>query len=131
MSEQEIQQRIRLAVSRGPVRLFRNNVGTAWIGKVQRIPAGVLLQAARPFHGGLAKGSSDLIGWRTVTVTPEMVGQKLAVFTSVEVKAPKGRASEEQRAWLAAVQAAGGIGGVARSVEEAEALLGLTPPARH
>ncbi|NBV62639.1 MAG: VRR-NUC domain-containing protein, partial [Rhodobacteraceae bacterium] len=40
-----------------------------------------------------------------------------------EVKAERGRVSPEQRQWLEAVQAAGGIAGVARSVEEAERLL--------
>ena len=73
---------------------------------------------------GLCKGSADLIGWRTVTVTPEMVGQQVAVFTSIEVKAASGRLRPEQRQWLDAVQAAGGIGGVARSVDDARALLG-------
>jgi hypothetical protein len=41
------------------------------------------------------------------------------VFTSIEVKTPTGRVSPEQRQWLEAVQAAGGIAGVARSVEDA------------
>ena len=48
-----------------------------------------------------------------------MVGQRVAVFTSVEVKTATGRVSTEQRQWLEAVQAAGGIAGVARSVEDA------------
>jgi hypothetical protein len=76
-----------------------------------------------PVRYGLQPGSSDLIGWRTVTVTPEMVGSQVAVFTSIEVKAASGRLSPEQRQWLDAVQAAGGIGGVARSVADAVAIL--------
>jgi hypothetical protein len=51
----------------------------------------------------------------------------VAVFTSIEVKAATGRLRPEQRQWLAAVQAAGGIAGVARSVEEAEQLLAAHP----
>jgi len=39
------------------------------------------------------------------------------------VKAERGRVSPEQRQWLEAVQAAGGIAGVVRSVEEAERVL--------
>lgn len=111
MTEQRIQQQIRLACSRGPVRLYRNNCG--------------VLQDRRgvPVRYGLQPGSSDLIGWTTRTITPEMVGQRVAVFTSIEVKAEHGRLRPEQRQWLAAVQGAGGIAGVARSVEEAEALL--------
>jgi hypothetical protein len=72
-----------------------------------------------PVRYGLQPGSSDLIGWRTVTITPEMVGQQVAVFTSIEVKTATGRLTPEQRQWLAAVETAGGIAGVARSVEDA------------
>jgi hypothetical protein len=72
-----------------------------------------------PVRYGLQPGSSDLIGWRTVTITPEMVGQQVAVFTSIEVKTPTGRIRPEQQQWLDAVQSAGGIAGVARSVEDA------------
>ena len=106
-SEQTIQQQIRLACGTGSTRLFRNNTGT------------LRDQQGRPVQFGLANGSADLIGWRTVTITADMVGQRLAVFTSIEVKTPTGRISPEQRQWLGAVQAAGGIAGVARSVDDA------------
>ena len=68
---------------------------------------------------GLCKGSADLIGYRTITITPDMVGQQVAVFLSIEVKTPAGRIRPEQQAWMETVQAAGGIAGVARSVEDA------------
>ncbi len=110
MTEQQIQQRIRLALSRGPVRLYRNNTGT------------LRDQHGRPVQFGLAVGSADLIGWTTRTITPDMVGQQVAVFTSIEVKSATGRLRPEQRQWLEAVQAAGGIAGVARSVEDAARL---------
>ncbi len=110
MSEQRIQQEIRLAVSHGDTKLFRNNTGT------------LRDQHGRPVQFGLCKGSADLIGWRTVTVTPEMVGTQVAVFLSIEVKTPTGRLRPEQQQWLDAVQAAGGIAGVARSVEDAQRL---------
>ena len=110
-SEQHIQQHIRLACSTGPVRLFRNNTG-------------VLRDAnGRPVQFGLCKGSADLIGWTTRTITADMVGQQVAVFTSIEVKALTGRLRPEQKLWLEAVETAGGIAGVARSVQDAEALL--------
>ena len=110
-SEQHIQQHIRLACSTGPVRLFRNNTG-------------VLRDAnGRPVQFGLCKGSADLIGWTTRTITADMVGQQVAVFTSIEVKTTTGRLRPEQKLWLAAVENAGGIAGVARSVADAEALL--------
>jgi dihydroxyacid dehydratase/phosphogluconate dehydratase len=56
-----------------------------------------------------------------------MVGQQVAVFASIEVKTPTGRIRPEQRAWMETVQAAGGIAGVARSVEDAKALLAARP----
>jgi hypothetical protein len=110
-SEQSIQQHIRLTCSTGATRLFRNNTGT------------LKDQHGRPVQFGLCKGSADLIGWRTVTITPEMVGSTVAVFTSIEVKTATGRLRPEQQQWLDAVQAAGGIAGVARSVSDAERLL--------
>jgi hypothetical protein len=111
VTEQQIQQNIRLTCSTGATRLFRNNTGT------------LKDQHGRPVSFGLCKGSADLIGWRTVTVTPEMVGTQVAVFASIEVKTAAGRLRPEQQQWLDAVQAAGGIAGVARSVSDAEALL--------
>jgi hypothetical protein len=68
-------------------------------------------------------GGGDLLGWRTVEVTPEMVGQRVAVFTSIEVKTRTGKLRPEQEQWMKVVRAAGGIAGVARSVEDAEALV--------
>lgn len=107
MSEQRIQQEIRIACSTGNTRLFRNNTGT------------LRDQNGRPVQFGLCKGSADLIGWKRVTVTPDMVGTTVAVFLSIEVKTPTGRLRPEQQQWLDAVQSAGGIAGVARSVEDA------------
>ena len=112
MSEQAIQQRIRLAVSRGATRLWRNNTGRL------RDERGQLVTF------GLCPGSADLIGYRSVTVTPDMVGQRLAVFAAVEVKAERGRPTPEQTAFLEHVAAAGGLAGIARSVEDAERILG-------
>jgi hypothetical protein len=110
-SEQTIQQHIRLACSTGNCRLFRNNTGTLKDAN------------GRPVQFGLCKGSADLIGWTTRTITPEMVGTQVAVFTSIEVKTATGRLRPEQRQWLDAVQAAGGVAGVARSVADAQQLL--------
>ena len=111
MSEQRIQQEIRLAVSHGDTKLFRNNTGT------------LRDQHGRPVQFGLCKGSADLIGWKRVTITPEMVGSTVAVFLSIEVKTATGRLRPEQQQWLDAVQAAGGIAGVARSVSDAEQIM--------
>lgn len=129
MSDIPFINRILLACSRGKVRLFRNSVGVGWIGKLEKptrpvqvtvFPGDVVLRKARPLHAGLTEGSSDLIGWRTVTITPEMVGQQVAVFVSLEAKEGTGRLSPEQRGWLNGVRQAGGIAAEVRSVEDAE-----------
>jgi hypothetical protein len=111
VTEQTIQQQIRIACSTGNTRLFRNNTGTLRDAN------------GRPVQFGLCKGSADLIGWKRVTVTEEMVGSTVAVFLSIEVKTATGRLRPEQQQWLDAVHAAGGIAGVARSVSDAERLL--------
>lgn len=85
--------------------LFRNNVGTAYqeYNGVKRI-----------INFGLCKGSSDLIGWTEVTITPEMVGQKMAIFTAIEVKLEKGKVSKEQENFINQVNGAGGIAKIER-----------------
>jgi len=114
-AETTLQQQIRLALGTNPdTRIFRNQVGSLPDPRTGRLVT-----------FGLAKGSADLIGWRTITVTPAMVGTRLAIFTSIEVKTPTGRVRPEQQAWLKAVQQAGGIAIIARSVPDAE--LALSP----
>jgi hypothetical protein len=126
MTESQIQAEILRALgSRPDVRLFRNSCGLGWSGHlVSRIGDRVTLANARPIRYGLTPGSADLIGWQSVTVTPEMIGRKLAVFTSIEVKAhATGRLTPEQDNWRRVVSSAGGAAGVARSVAESAALL--------
>jgi len=115
MGEHEIQQRIRLACGRGPVRLWRNNTGA------------LVDQQGRFVRFGLCKGSSDLIGLRSLVVSPEMVGQRLAQFVALEIKTARGVISPEQRAFLELVEQLGGLTAVCRSVEAAEQALALTP----
>lgn len=107
MSEMAVLRRILEACARGEVRLFRNQVGQ------------YELKDGRILRSGLCKGSSDLIGYRSVVVTPEMVGQRLAVFVALEVK-DKGRLTAEQAQFLEVVRRAGGIAAEVRSVEDAE-----------
>lgn len=128
MSDSPFLKRILLAVSRGPVRLFRCNRGTGWIGRVERpsratqvtvFPGDVVIRQARPLHAGLADGNGDLVGWVSREIRPEHVGQTWAVFASLEAKEGAGRLSPAQRSWRDTVQAAGGIAAEVRSVEDA------------
>jgi len=115
MNETAIQQHIRLALGKlRHVRMFRNNVGKLPDPRTGRwVEFGV---------GGT--GAADLLGWRTVTVTPEMVGQRLAQFVSLEVKTTTGRVRPEQENWRRVVEEAGGVAAVVRSVEDAQRALG-------
>ena len=110
--EAKVQNDIRIACGAGPARLWRNNTGA------------LKDATGRLVRYGLCPGSSDLIGLRQVTITPDMVGQTLAVFTAIEVK-DQGRLTEQQRAFITMVQQAGGMAGVARSVDDARRILGL------
>ncbi len=108
------------------VRMVRNNLGLAWVarGKPERTQGGVFLPGGVQYHFGLPPGSSDLIGIKKVHITPDMVGQDLGVLVSIEIKTPRGRVAENQNDWLKMVTDFGGIGGVARSVEDAYKIIG-------
>lgn len=87
--ESEIQHEVRLALGTQPGCVFyRNNVGQAEFvspqGQVSRVKY------------GLTEGSSDLIGFVSVAVTPEMVGKVIARFTALELKKP-GASTEKSR----------------------------------
>lgn len=69
------------------------------------------------FRYGLGPGTGDKIGFKSVVITPDMVGLTVAIFCSVELKATDGILKEHQREHLEEVNAAGGIAFVARSVE--------------
>lgn len=133
MGEQKILKEILLKFSSIGGRVFRNNVGTGWVGKsvfinktstIKVNPRDVVLRHARPLHSGLCKGSSDLIGWMPVTITKEMVGKKVAVFTAIEIKTSKVRITEEQQNFIDKVNEDGGISFIARSAKDI--LVGLS-----
>ncbi len=125
MKEIEIQNRALLALSKGPTRLFRQNTAMGWAGKVlARNGSTLIIDNARPLHAGLCRGSADTIGWHTIEITPEMVGTRVAVFAAIEFKAPGKRPTAEQGQFGGQVLTAGGIYGVAWSVEDAVEIIG-------
>ena len=95
--------------------VFRNNCGCLWDATGRPVYYGVA--GPTPRHQE-TMGGSDFIGWQSVTVTPEMVGQQLAVFCAFELKAddketePKRIAKQEN--FIAQVNAAGGFAGFVR-----------------
>jgi hypothetical protein len=110
--ERDLINEILLRASERGHRLFRNNSGVA------RYPDGSAVK-----YGVASPGGSDLIGWTQVTITPEMVGKTLAVFTAPEVKAGTTKTTKEQKSFLSVVSSSGGISGIVRSQNDMELML--------
>lgn len=108
MSETKIMRQVMVLAARIGIHLFRNNCGQYKTDTGQWVRFGV----ASP-------GGSDLIGWRALVVTQDMVGKTIAQFSAVEVKTKEGRLSKEQSAFIEIVNQCGGFACVARSAEEA------------
>jgi hypothetical protein len=101
-AETTLQQQIRLALgTRSDLRLFRNQVG--------QLPDP---RTGRPVQFGLARGSADLIGWRTITITPEH-GRAAASLCSPALKSRRQPAASalSSRRGSTCVQQCGGIAG--------------------
>lgn len=109
-SEGAVQSAVRLEAARVGVRLFRNNVGVLTNEKGTPVRYGLANDS--PAVNKIMK-SGDLIGWRTVIVTPQMVGQAIAQFVSRECKAVGWHyvgddREKAQLAWAQLVTAGGG-----------------------
>lgn len=100
MKEMDILRLIMVALSDAGCVVWRNNVG------VLKNAAGI------PIKFGLCVGSSDIIG-----VAP------CGRFLAVEVKTEKGKPTPDQMRFIEAVKRKGGIAGIARSPDDAVALL--------
>lgn len=97
-------------------KIFRNNVG---VGVAYNFKEKKVRTPLQVIEYGLCKGSADLIGWKSIEVTPEMVGQRLAIFTAIEIKRPEqSYTSEEQSNFLKSVQDSGGIALIAKSPKD-------------
>lgn len=117
MSTQEtaVLKRTMVDLSAQGYTLFRNNVGLAWQGKAalrteRDGSTTATIRYAQAVRYGLCNGSSDLIGWRTITIGPELVGHDVALFTAREVKIKRGTISNEQANFIEQVNRAGGDG---------------------
>lgn len=124
MGEAKRQQQILLASDDHEMTLWRNNVGLGWCGNLESNDRGrVVLTSARAVRFGLCKGSSDLIGLTRVTITPDMVGKRLAVFTTPEAKTPHNRMTKEQQKFNNFVAMNGGIAGAVREPDDLSKLV--------
>jgi len=72
----------------------------------------------------------DLIGWATVTITPEMVGRNVAVFLGAEVKDPQwhltpgDKRAQAQLNCINHINAAGGIAGFVTDPSQLQQMIG-------
>lgn len=116
MSESELVKALQCAASEGGHRLFRNITAMGWAGQATKIhepmmvkvfPGDVIVRKGYPIRAGLCEGSADLIG---LTNTGR--------FLAVECKSPKGRATDLQESFIDMVKRFGGIGIIAKSVED-------------
>lgn len=119
MTESALYPQIMQAFSRGPTRVFRQNAGTAWQGKIiEQSASRLVLAYPRAIRLG-SPGMADLGGLTSVVITPDMVGQLIGVDVQIECKFGAGRLTAEQAAYIQMIRTLGGRAGIARSVEEA------------
>jgi len=111
MNEADFMRRCLKRATDAGSRLFRNNVGALKDDRGQWVKY------------GLCNGSSDLIGFTPLVITADMVGQTVAVFTAIETKAGRGKATQEQAAFIKVVQNSGGLAGVAKTDADLDAIL--------
>lgn len=121
-SEGAVLRTLMLYASEHGAVLFRNTRG---IYKVAQQDCKSCQRFGFTVSTGLTNGAPDLVGWTPVLITPEHVGKQVAIFTGIEAKREVGGVvSEEQRRFLTALELAGAIQGVARSVGDLDDVLG-------
>lgn len=120
--ESIVQQEIQMQARYLNCNLMRNNSG-ACMDSTNRLVRYGLGNISKKHQENSA--SSDLIGITQVTITPDMVGQTVGIFTAVEVKKeawkpsanPTGR-ELAQLNFITWVKSLGGFGGFANSVDK-------------
>jgi len=109
----------------GPI--WRNNVGACQDSTGRLLRYGLGNDSAQI---NTVIKSSDLVAITPVTITPEMVGQILGVFTAIECKAPGWRLKPSDMRGLAQerfhdiVRRVGGFAGFATSPEDIKRIIG-------
>lgn len=119
IAETEASDNVLNALAPLQVKVFRVQAGSWWACTA---PGGKLYRMQ-----GAREGVADYCGWRSIIITPEMVGRKMAQFVAIECKSKTGKAREAQLRFGEAVRRDGGIAGVCRDATEAEALFRETP----
>ena len=107
--------------------IFRNTRGKGWVGKSGK-PYSVGGQRVMPLsnfrrvHFGFVDGASDMIGVVKRRIMKEDVGKIFSIFLAVELKSGDDTATREQKMFINAVRAHGGLAGIAYDMEDYEAI---------
>ncbi len=123
LSEDEVEQLVVAKAAELGTNLLRNNTGGMKGGSLRWG-----LGNTSKKRNDVIK-SSDEIGITVITITPEMVGKTVGVFTAVEVKKegwtfnPKDLTEVAQKAFIDWVLVRGGIAGFVQSVDDIIKLL--------
>lgn len=125
--ESEIQQKIQIEAVNYSSILMRNNSGALKdeTGRLVRYGLGNISKKQND-----KIKSSDLIGITEIIITPEMVGQKIGVFTAIEVKSSNWKHEKKltkkeqaQLNFINWVKSRGGKAGFANSIDNLEEIL--------
>lgn len=123
MAESPLYGQIMREFSTGPTRIFRQQSAMAWAGKVVNRTA-TTVTLANPYALRIGTpGMADLGGCTSVIITPEMIGQRIAIDVQIECKSIAKYATPDQRSYLQTMQALGVRCGIARSVEDARRII--------
>jgi len=125
--ESEVQQEIQIQAMHHKCNLMRNNSGCLpdMTGRTVRFGLGNISKQ----HNDKIK-SADLIGITQVTITKDMIGKTLGVFTAIEVKKEGwnvdkkfDKREQAQHNFINWVRSNGGFAGFAASIETIEEIL--------
>ena len=90
---------------------------TIWVkkpGPVFLNPGDMVLRHPQRFNGG-PEGWFDAVGWDSVVITPDMMGQTIAVFCGDELKSKNDRLRSLQKLLGTILQKMGGVWTVVRA----------------
>lgn len=93
---------------------FRNEVGAGWF-----FPPWEKVfnpEDKRYLVYGLAPDTPDIVGFQSIVITQEMVGQRIAQFTGYEIKTGDAVQTAGQKNFQKVLETAGGVYKVIRSV---------------
>lgn len=128
MKEQSIQAETMVSLSQHGHYCLRVNSGEFWGGKmIGHDGLHVMLEHPTRIHGA-PPGTSDLIGCITRTITPEMVGRRIAQLFCIEMKRPGDKPEKHQERYLAMMRSRGALAGVATSADSALKILEGSEP---